>query len=72
MANRPRRSKERFYHLRITKTEGPYLDWSTSGFTDNPRRAWIGNIAAVRHAQASFPLAWIMERVPSLHQQVKP
>jgi hypothetical protein len=66
-----KRPNEKFYHLRITKSEGPYLDWSANGLTDDPRRAWIGNGKAVRAARATFALAWIMERVPSLHGKVK-
>lgn len=62
---------ERFYHLRITKTDGPFLHRSCTGFTDDPREAFLGNAKHTKAMQAQYPLAWIMERVPSLHRQVK-
>lgn len=72
MANRPKRQKEKFYHLRITKSAGPYLDYSCERFTDDPLCFWVGNAAHAKATQAKYPLAWIMEKVPSLHRQVKP
>lgn len=72
MANRPQKPRERFYHLRMSKHEGPYLHRSGIGFTEDFQEAWLGNIKAVQYAKTEFPLAWIMDKVPSLHRQVKP